>query len=141
MKRNRAKCKKCDDIIESFFVYDTVSCSCGEIAVSTGEGEGDAKYLSSANDFANFIRVDDMDKEVPVDYRENKEKDNKEAEPAEDNKDMAIDSLLDVLKNKIEIVSNLPTHIQQSFVTQMDLADALSVVYALFRQFYPKSPA
>lgn len=140
MKRNRAKCLKCEDIIESFFVYDTVSCSCGEISISTGQGEGNEKYLVYAN-LSNFVRIDDEGKDMPVSYRENKEGDEKDANPTENNENVARENLLEILKNKIEIVSNLPNHVQQSFVTQLDFADALSVVYALIKQLSPKSPA
>ena len=34
--RNRARCKKCGDIIESKHRHDHVACSCGEIAVDGG---------------------------------------------------------------------------------------------------------
>lgn len=34
--RNRAKCLKCGDVIESKTVHDFVQCSCGEIFVDGG---------------------------------------------------------------------------------------------------------
>lgn len=39
-KRNRIKCKHCDDIIESFSVYDFKYCKCGKVFV-----DGGRKYL------------------------------------------------------------------------------------------------
>jgi len=36
VKRNRAQCLKCKDIIESKSEYDFVKCSCGEIFVDGG---------------------------------------------------------------------------------------------------------
>lgn len=53
--KNRAKCKKCESIIESKFDGDYVSCKCGEISVSGGNNFGCA-----AADWANFFRVDDV---------------------------------------------------------------------------------
>lgn len=34
--KNKAKCKKCEDVIESEFVHDYKTCSCGAIAVDGG---------------------------------------------------------------------------------------------------------
>ena len=34
---NKAKCKNCEDIIESKHRHDFVSCSCGKIAVDGGK--------------------------------------------------------------------------------------------------------
>jgi len=60
--KNRAKCKKCQSIIESFHLHDHVTCKCGEISVSGGNQE----YICSANDWGNFLRVDDLGNEVIV---------------------------------------------------------------------------
>jgi len=35
-RRNRARCKRCRDTIESTHVHDFVSCRCGAIAVDGG---------------------------------------------------------------------------------------------------------
>lgn len=59
--RNRAKCRKCQKIIESFHDSDYVLCECEEISVSGG-----AAMYCAAKDFKNFIRIDDKDKEVEV---------------------------------------------------------------------------
>jgi len=34
--RNRAKCKKCGDVIESKYRHDFVTCTCGAISVDGG---------------------------------------------------------------------------------------------------------
>lgn len=52
--RNRAKCKKCETIIESHSLQDECYCKCGQISVSGGDKMGCA-----ANDWSNFLRVDD----------------------------------------------------------------------------------
>jgi len=60
--RNRAKCKLCGDIIESFHRHDLIECSCGEISI-----EGGLDYFkASARDFKNFLRIDDEGKEIEV---------------------------------------------------------------------------
>lgn len=52
--RNRAKCKKCESIIESTSLGDIVYCKCGEISVSGGD-----KLGCAAKDWNSFLRVDD----------------------------------------------------------------------------------
>ncbi len=58
--RNRAKCRLCNDIIESTHVHDYRTCSCGEISV---DGGGEYQRFS-ANDVNNFISLDYDDKEI-----------------------------------------------------------------------------
>jgi len=36
IKRNRIRCKKCGDIIESHFTYDFKKCKCGMVGVDGG---------------------------------------------------------------------------------------------------------
>jgi hypothetical protein len=48
--RNRAKCLKCGDIIESKSRHDFVQCSCGEIFVDGGQ----EYYHAGAKDMKNF---------------------------------------------------------------------------------------
>ena len=46
MKRNRAQCAVCKDIIESTYRHDYVTCTCGEISVDGGQDyfKGSAKH-------------------------------------------------------------------------------------------------
>ena len=53
--RNRAKCKKCESIIESLHHHDYVSCACGEISVDGGKDYCRCRAI----DWNNFLRVDD----------------------------------------------------------------------------------
>ena len=47
---NKARCRKCNTVIESKSVHDFVECLCGEIFV-----DGGTEYLRrGAKDFANF---------------------------------------------------------------------------------------
>lgn len=59
--RNRAKCKKCNSIVESYHSTDYVMCKCGEIAVCEG-----AALKCAARDYNNFVRVDDDGNEIVV---------------------------------------------------------------------------
>ena len=59
--RNRAKCKLCSDIIESFHATDYVICKCGQISVEGGEA-----LRCAAMDWDNFLRVDDLGNEIIV---------------------------------------------------------------------------
>ena len=57
--KNAAKCVLCEDIIESKYRHDFVSCKCGEIFV-----DGGLDYQrAGANSFANFIDLSEY-KEV-----------------------------------------------------------------------------
>lgn len=60
--KNRAKCKLCKSVIESLHRYDEVSCKCGEISISGGND----LLLTAANNWVNFLRVDDQDNEISV---------------------------------------------------------------------------
>ncbi len=60
--KNRAKCKKCHSIIESFHRFDYVKCSCESIAISGGLDT----YEVFADDFSNILRIDDEENESVV---------------------------------------------------------------------------
>jgi hypothetical protein len=58
--RNRAKCRLCNDILESIHRHDYISCKCEEIAIDGGT----AYHKCHARNWENFIRVDDEGNEV-----------------------------------------------------------------------------
>ncbi|MDE3022097.1 MAG: hypothetical protein KGI54_09565 [Pseudomonadota bacterium] len=58
--RNRAKCRLCGDVIESFHQHDYVRCSCDQIAVDGGNHY----HKCEAVDWVNFIRIDDEGNEI-----------------------------------------------------------------------------
>lgn len=62
--RNRAKCRLCGDIIESFHRHDFVECKCKEISIDGGIDY----YKAAARNWENFVRIDDSDKEVQVKF-------------------------------------------------------------------------
>jgi hypothetical protein len=124
---NKAKCKLCGDIIESLHKNDLIKCSCGEIAIAGGEYE----LLSFANDYANFLRIDEFGEEKSVTYIENY-------------KDIAIQEkdvetpftrtqLIDMLDRLIKYYDKMPSHAQLQFVTHKDLSEALSLMLSIWR--------
>ena len=60
--RNRAKCKLCNEIIESTMRNDYVSCKCGEIAVDGGQEYSHC----AAKNWPNFLRIDDSGNEIEI---------------------------------------------------------------------------
>lgn len=54
-KINKAKCKKCGDIIESKTVNDFKRCSCGSIAV-----DGGLEYLKRIENEENIIELSEF---------------------------------------------------------------------------------
>lgn len=61
---NKAKCRLCDDIIESKYGHDYVRCKCGEIAVDGGKS-----YLRrTANSLDNIIELSEVVQEEREPY-------------------------------------------------------------------------
>lgn len=122
--KNRAKCKLCQSTIESFHLHDYVSCKCGEISVSGGVQE----YNASANNWSNFLRVDDMGNEIVVTVKEQEKVDVKPLyteNPTREDK-------LKMLDEMIKSYENLPSHAIQAPITGYDLISALLLVRSLF---------
>lgn len=58
--KNRAKCKLCQSVLESFHRHDYVTCKCGEISITGGA----YIYECSAQNWKNFLRIDDLGNEI-----------------------------------------------------------------------------
>jgi hypothetical protein len=122
--KNRAKCKLCHSIIESFHLHDIVTCKCGEISVSGGNQQ----YNASANDWSNFLRVDDLGNEIVVTVKDEENLDVKRLyidKPTREDK-------LKMLDEMIKSYENLPSHALQAPITGYDLTSALLLVRSLF---------
>lgn len=130
--RNRAKCKKCDSIIESFHTQDLVYCKCGEIAVDKGQA-----MKCIAGDWANFVRVDDEGNEIvpkviskdaletattPVTIGDHPLK----SYPTRS-------ELLKMLDDMIASVENLPPAAMSAPITHYDYCSLLILLSAVFR--------
>jgi len=137
--KNRAKCKICKCIIESFYRDDYVTCECGEIAV---EGGTDF-YKVIARDFSNFLRIDDEGNEIVITVKEeiplklNQKQENKvvkntyddSIEPSKPNKE----ELLKMLDRFIESLEKLPTSAMSQPVTHYDLLSTLLLISSILR--------
>lgn len=121
--KNRAKCKKCQSIIESFHLHDHVTCKCGEISLSGGTQE----YNCSALDWGNFLRVDDLGNEVIVIVKE----DEKEEVKPLYNENLTRDDKLKMLEEMIKSYETLPKHAIEAPITGYDLVSVLLLVKSL----------
>ena len=58
---NRAKCRKCGDIIESHFTHDFKMCSCGSIFVDGGHD-----YMRWGGEAVNIEDLSEMESGIAV---------------------------------------------------------------------------
>lgn len=123
--RNRAKCKLCKDIIESFHRHDFVECSCKEIFIDGGND----LLRAGAKDFNNFLRVNDNDEETPVTLVD--EEDFKKV-PLEQ-PPLTRQDKLDMLKGMIDSYDRLPQHALLQPVTNADMASSLLLIYEILK--------
>lgn len=73
---NKAKCKKCGDIIESKHVHDYVTCKCGAISVDGGH-EYLKRSFPGGTDYRDYI--DDLSIEEYIeDDKENQTENNQQ---------------------------------------------------------------
>jgi len=120
--KNRAKCKLCKDIIESFHDQDYVFCKCREISVFDGDA-----LRCTANNWANFLRIDDQGNEIVVTVKDNVNPlDMPQGKP--DKKE-----LLGMLNDMIKNIENLPQHAATAPITHYDFASALLLISELFK--------
>jgi hypothetical protein len=123
--RNRAKCKLCKSIIESVANTDYVSCACGEIAISGGM----QKLQCFANNFENFMRVDDEGNEIIVTVKEKEEVEAIVEQTSTPSKEELL-QMLDELRHRID---TLPQHAMLSPITHADFNSLLLLLSAIFR--------
>ena len=138
--RNRAKCKLCNEVLESFHQHDYVSCKCGEIAIDGGQ----SYFRAFAKDWANFLRVDDEDREIEVRVVDkDEEATNEEISYRDDSRDTRYNDHLEsvqndlftTISNKIEYMKSLPNHAMNSTATNRDIYD----IYCLLSEFFKNS--
>ena len=124
--RNRAKCKLCKKVIESFHATDYVECECGEISVDEG-----TCLRCSAKDWKNFLRIDENDNEILVSVRNDPSNFPKEEVEKKEKPDKK--ELIDALDNLVKAYENLPEHARFSAVTHEDLTSALFLIAAILK--------
>lgn len=124
--RNRAKCKLCQSIIESFHSSDLVLCKCGEISVDGGDG-----LKCAAKDWSNFLRVDDEGNEIIVKIKgvENEIDDaqNDKAEKPTKN------DILKAIESTMHNLENLPQAAMLSPLTHYDYISILMLLQAILK--------
>lgn len=125
--RNRAKCKLCNDIIESFHPSDYVLCSCSEIALDGGDS-----LKCFAKKWDNFLRIDDNGKEFPVSLSID------EGTTKQQRSQASVEEVPKVKPNKEEIkllvdemIKNYENLPQQAMYAPTTHADVLSVLLIL----------
>ncbi len=125
--KNRAKCKLCGDVIESFHDQDHVICKCGEI-----ECYGGASLRCAARDFNNFVRVDDEGNEIVVEFIMDVKRAGGMADSA-----VSIPNVkpLYIIENLIESYKRLPQNAMNQPVSNSDLVSVLESLREVFRAF------
>lgn len=121
--QNKAKCKLCNTIIESFHSTDYAQCECGEIAV-----EGGDSMRCLARDWNNFQRVDSNGNTfIPTVA--------KEGESNEDNQTTHVDKdeLLKMVEDMIASYERLPVHALSGPASNADLLSILFLVKSICR--------
>ena len=125
--RNRAKCKLCNDVLESFHQYDYVVCKCGEISVDGGLYE----LRCSAKHWSNFLRVDDNNNEIVIKV--------KDEDPIPDPTKMAEPQLLtkqdkiEMLETMVKNIENLPKHAMDLPINHYDFYSYLLVIVSILK--------
>lgn len=123
--KNRAKCKLCNDIIESFHRHDYVTCKCGKIAIDGGP----EYYKASAKDFKNFLRVDDEGNEIEITFQEKNDELVKAEEPIVK---PTKKELLRTLEEMVKTFNDLPQEAMMAPINHYDFSSLLSVLLVLF---------
>lgn len=113
--KNRAKCKKCNSIIESLTFNDYVTCECDEIGISGGDQE----LKCWAKDFSNFVRVDDDGNEIEI----------RVIEQEHEGRTLSSEEKRELVDNMIRYYEHLPPEAMLAPVTQYDM----KAVYLLIK--------
>lgn len=124
--RNRAKCRICKSIIESFHQSDVVECNCGEISIWGGNYE----LGCGAKNFDNFYRIDDLDNEILVKVvgRQNQQ-------PSADSASVIDrDEKIKMLEMMIKNIENLPTQAMSQPISHYDHLSFMLLVYSILKE-------
>jgi len=126
--RNKAKCKLCKEILESFHRYDYVACKCGEISISGGKD----KLECSAKNWENFLRIDEEGNEIPIQVKNGKEsKDNANLE--ENSQKMTRKEMIEMLEAMVKNIENLPQKAMEGPINHYDLYSFMVLILAILK--------
>lgn len=124
--KNKAKCKLCQDIIESFHSTDHVQCKCTALAL----GGGLAMKIWCDN-WEDVLRIDDNGNELPIKSNDCLiKKDEKEeiSYPKQSKED-----LINQLHEMAKYIETLPQHAMSSPISHYDLFSLTALLVAIFR--------
>lgn len=124
--KNRAKCKLCNEVLESFHRYDHVSCKCGEISISGGRDTLEC----SAKNWSNFLRVDDQGNEIVIKVQDSK---GKEEQKAEDLPALTKDDKIKMLEEMVKNIENLPQHAMAAPINHYDLFNYMAMILSILK--------
>lgn len=125
---NRAKCKLCSSIIESFHRYDYVTCKCGEISISGGRDVLEC----SAKNFANFLRVDEMGNEVEVKLVDKSQSSSMNI--VQEPERLSRKDMINMLESMTKNLENLPQNAMNLSISHYDLYSFMAVVVSIFKE-------
>lgn len=123
--RNRAKCKLCGDIIESFHRNDYVSCSCQEISIDGGQH----LFRCAAKSFENFLRVDDVGNERAIKFEEKSE----EEYLSEPIRKPTKAEMIEMLEEMIANIEKLPANAMSAPITHYDWVSSLLLIASILK--------
>lgn len=137
--KNRAKCKLCNSVIESFHSTDYVACKCGEIAVDAADA-----MICFARDFKNFVRVDENGNEILVKMKGEDEffgpplskydiDDRHTEENSIENTSNRKEDLINELDELIKGIERLPQQAILSPITHADFCSLMMLLSAIFK--------
>ena len=124
--RNRAKCKLCASIIESFHTYDYVACKCGEISISGGND----KLECSAKNWANFLRIDESGHEIIVKVKDSSET---VGTGASDQPIMSRADKIDMLETMVKNIENLPKTAMSQSINHYDMYSFMLLIVSILK--------
>lgn len=125
--RNRAKCRLCNDIIESKHQHDYVSCSCEEIALDGGN----AYHRACFKNKENFIVIDDEGNEVIPVYKPPEEISDVSSPPQKTRPSKQ--ELLVELDIMIKNLEQLPAPALHTPVNHADFCSMLILLHAILK--------
>lgn len=126
--KNRAKCKLCESVIESFHQYDYVTCKCGEISIDGGQ----EYFRCSAKSWDNFLRVDDEDNIIIPKIKEKDDVKPLDIEPKEV-APLTKEELIKMLEDMAKSIEQLPPDAMTTYVNQYDLMSLILVLVSIFK--------
>ena len=128
--KNRAKCKLCESVIESFHRHDFVSCKCGEISVDGGQDYFKCMYSNKDN----FLRVDDEGNVIVPTFKEKEpEIESTKLSEVVVTKEDKRTLLIDAVEEMIKAVEGLPQNAMTTPVTQYDYASLLLMFSSMLK--------